>query len=57
MFESFDALTITELKTICRDEKITNYSNLRKSILLKHIKKHKLEKIIHTSMEKLLAIK
>lgn len=56
MLDELNKLTSVKLKKICQDEKIPNYSKLKKKELLQHIKKHKLQKMVDEGVEQLLAL-
>lgn len=57
MFKALDKMTLINLKKLCKDEKIPEYSKLKKKQLVEHIKKHRLDIMVKEGMDKLLSLK
>lgn len=57
MFENLNELTSAGLKKICRDERISGYSRMKKQELITHIKKNRIRCAIDAGIEKLMGIR
>lgn len=57
MFEGLDKMTLGNMKKLCQDEGIPGYSKLKKTQLLDHIKKHRLDIMVKSGIDQLLNIR
>lgn len=56
MNEDLNSVTVAELKKICKDEHIHNYSRLKKTELINIIKRHRVMLLIKSGIDKLNAV-